>query len=213
MPKQAEARQAGIRREAEQRRRVLEIAKTLSGTLGTAFFQSIARDLTITFEADCAYVAEVAGTPTDRIRTVAVARKGEPSVNFDQSLSGTTSGQVLSDGLFACNKDARRLFPLDAVIQNLKAEGFIGVRLTDSSGQLAGLLAIVSRRPFASIHAVRLVLEAFVPRTAAELERKKSEDLRRQNEERYQAFISMNPDAMWRVEFDKPVPLSSNEDQ
>jgi signal transduction histidine kinase len=213
MPPEAEARQSRIRRETEHQRRVLEIATQLSGTLGADFFQSVVTHLANTFEADCAYVAEVAGTPRDRIRTVAVYRGGRVSAGFEQALLGTTSGQVLYDGLFACSKDAKSIFPLDALIQNLEAEAFIGIRLSDSSGDAVGLMALVSKRQFTRIQVIRSVLEAFVPRAVAELERKRTEDVRRQNEERYQAFISNNPDAMWRVEFDHPISLSLSEEQ
>src|SRR4029078_2311895 len=32
-------------------------------------------------------------------------------------------------------------------------------------------------------------------------------------EQRYRTFISMSSDAMWRVEFAKPVPLDASEDE
>src|SRR6185369_3354232 len=122
-------------------------------------------------------------------------------------------GQVLSDGLFACSREVRALFPLDDLIQSLDAEAFIGLRLMDSSGQIIGLLGMVSKRSFNSVPEMRAVLEAFAPRAAAELERKRSEDARRQNEERHEAFISRNPDGMWRIEFEKPIPLNLSEEQ
>jgi two-component system cell cycle sensor histidine kinase/response regulator CckA len=209
----AEPRQPRDRKEAEQRRRVLEIAKGLSVTLGADFFQSIVRHLATTFHADCAYLGELAGTRPDRIRTLAVFRGQEASQGFEQPLSGTASGQVLSDGSFACSRDAKHLFPTDDLIQGLDAEGFVGIRLADSTGQATGLLAMVSRHAFTAIQVARPVLDAFLPRAAAELERKRSEDMHRQNEERHEAFISSNPDAMWRIELEQPVPLNLAEDE
>jgi two-component system cell cycle sensor histidine kinase/response regulator CckA len=213
MAKQVEARQARVRKEADQRRRVLQTAMELSATLGADFFRSIVRHLATTFEADCAYLGELAGTPANRITTLAVFRGQEASQNFDQSLVGSASGQVLSDGSFACSRDAKRLFPEDDLIQNLDAEGYIGIRLSDSAGQIVGLLAMVSKDGYTNIQVVRSVLEVFVPRAAAELERKRSDDMRRQNEERHQAFISANPDAMWRVELEQPILLSLTEEE
>jgi two-component system cell cycle sensor histidine kinase/response regulator CckA len=212
MPKHAEARPR-VRRESDQQRRVVEIAKGLSGTLGNDFFQSIVRHLATTFQADCVYLGELAGTPADRIRTLAVFRDQRLTRNFELRLSGTASGQVLSDGSLACSRDVKRLFPLDDLIQALDAEGYIGIRLSDSNGQAAGLLAMVSKARYTNIQVARSVLEAFVPRAAAELERKRRDDIHRQNEERHQAFISSNPDAMWRIELEQPVPLSLAEEE
>ena len=213
MSRAAQARQTKDRREAGQRRRILEIAKGLSATLAGDFFGSIVKHLAATFECDCVYLAELTGTPPDRVRTLAVCRGQEVSANFEQTLEGTASGQVLSDGAFACSRDVARLFPMDELIVSLEAEGFLGIRLSDSAGQPAGLLAMVSKQGFSNIHVARSVLEAFAPRAAAELERKRREDIHRESEERHQAFISSNPDAMWRIEFEQPVPLSLPEEE
>ncbi len=213
MPEPAQSRKMRVRGETEQRRRVLQIAKRLSATLGADFFQSIVKYLSTTFQTDCTYLGELTRAPEDEIRTLAVCDGQELAQNFGQPLSGTASGQVVSDGSYACSRDAKLLFPLDHLIQTLEAEGFLGIRLSDSAGQAAGLLAMVSRKSFNNIQVVKSVLEAFVPRAAAELERKRSEDLHRQNEERLQAFIFANPDAMWRIEIEQPVSLGLPEEE
>ena len=48
---------------------------------------------------------------------------------------------------------------------------------------------------------------------AGELERKLAGAGHRENEERYRAFIASNPDAMWRMEFEHPIPLSLPEEE
>jgi len=98
-------------------------------------------------------------------------------------------------------------------MEAMDVEGYIGVRLSDSSSEPVGVVAMLSKHGFENSQAAKSVLDAFVPRAAAELERKRSDDTRRENEERHQAFISSNPDAMWRIEFDQPIPLSLTEEQ
>ena len=213
MSKPAEARQKKVRTEAAQRRNVVQIARGLSATVGKDFFQSIVNHLAATFQADCAYLGELAGTPIDRIRTVAVSRGQQSARNFEQKLSGTASGQVFLDGSFACMRDARRLFPLDDLIETLDAEGYLGIRLSDSTGLSTGLLAMVFKRELAKLQMAKSVLDAFVPRAAAELERKRSDDIHREIEEHHQAFISTSPDAMWRIELEQPMPLSLGEEE
>ena len=210
---QAETRRARVRRESDQRRLVLGIAKELSATLGADFFQSIVKHLARTFQADCVYLGELTGIRSHRIRTLVAIRGMETSPNFECKLEGTAAGQVLSDGTFACGKQAKLLFPLDALLQSLDAEGFVGIRLSDSKGQPEGLLAMISSTGFTDLTVVRSVLEAFVPRAASELERKRCEDLHTENEQRHRAFISNNPDAMWRIELEQPLPLSLPEEQ
>ncbi len=73
--------------------------------------------------------------------------------------------------------------------------------------------AIASEATMLDASLARSVLEAFAPRVAAEIERKRNDDLRRESEERHQAFIASNPDGMWRLEFDPAVPLDLPEDE
>src|SRR5206468_13015724 len=90
---------------------------------------------------------------------------------------------------------------------------YAGIRLSDAAGQPIGLIAVVSRQRVAEIQVLKSVLETFAPRTAAELDRKRHDDAYKENEERYHAFIHINPDAMWRIEFEQPVPLGLSEDE
>jgi PAS domain S-box-containing protein len=192
---------------------VLKIAKGLAATLGTDFFNSVVKHIVSVFHADCGYIAELSGEPAERVRTLAFFRKRRKSENFDQRISGTASGQVLMDGWFACSKDAAKVFQADDFLQEEQGEGYAGVRLSNSSGQPIGVLAIVSKVLLTDIQLIKSVLTALAPRAAAELERKRFEDLHLQNEQRYQAFISSNPDAMWRIEFPTPIPLTLSEDE
>jgi two-component system cell cycle sensor histidine kinase/response regulator CckA len=201
------------RLEAAKRRRVLEMAKGLSATLGKDFFNSLTQHLAGVFHADFAYVGELTGAHQDRIRTLAAYRKDGAPEDFQQGLSGTAAGRVLRDGVCICRKDATRMFPLDAQLSSLNAQGYAGIRLYDSVGQSIGVLAIASKQRLADAQLVESLLETFAPRTAAELERKRAEDVHRKNEERYHAFVSTNPDAMWRIEFSEPIPLSLPEDE
>ncbi len=204
---------ARSRMEAVQRRRVLEMAKGLSATLGKDFFRSLVQNLAAALAAEYVYIAELAGAKKDRLRTLAVYRKNGDPEDFEQGLSGTAPGRVLLDGIYACRRDAAQLFPRDAQLVSLRAQSYAGIRLSDSTGQPEGVLAVVCTERLADTRLMQSLLEAFAPRTAAELERKRVEDIHRENEERYQAFIATNPDAMWRVEFSEPIPVTLPEDE
>jgi two-component system, cell cycle sensor histidine kinase and response regulator CckA len=214
MPKSAAGRPHLLSRmETDHQKQVLDLARSLSATLGTDFFLSVVRHLATTFHADFVYLGEVPGSPADRVRTLAVFRKERIVKNFEQKLAGTASAQVLADGSFACSKDVATLFPLDTLLETLTAQGYAGIRLCDSNGQQIGILGVVTRGRLNDVRLVKSVLEAFAPRAAAELERKRSDDIHRENEERYHAFVASNPDAMWRIEFDQPIPVGLPEDE
>jgi PAS domain S-box-containing protein len=213
MHKEREVRRTKALRELNHRRQVLEVAKGLSATLGSDYFQSIVTHLAAAFNADYVFLAEVCDGAADRIRILAAAPVQEIPCDFGYDVSGTAAGQTLSDGEFARGRDIRRLFPTDSLIGKFEADGFIGARLSDSMGQPIGMIAMIAKEGFPNVHLAKSVLEAFVPRTAAELERKRFDEVHRENEERYHAFIATNPDAMWRIEFEQPIPLSLAEEE
>jgi len=202
-----------LRKDAAERRRILQIAKAVSATICSDFFNSAVSHLAAAFDADCVYIGELASPPATGIRTLAAFWKGEQSDHLDQSSSTTAAGHVLADGVFTCSKGASLFFPLDPLLDALHADAYAGIRLADSAGQIIGLLVLIRSGPPVNIGVVKAVLETFAPRAAAELERKRSDDLLRQNEERYRAFVSTNPDAMWRIEFEEPIPLDFSEEE
>jgi PAS domain S-box-containing protein len=206
-------RRRRVRVETERQRRVLQVAKVISGTLGGDFFQSLTEHLSRTLVVDCAYLAELTGPMQQKLRTISAYRDGASIGNFEQDLAGTASSQALTDGAISLSGDASRVFPLDPLLEELSAEGFVGVRLCDSAGQVLGLLAVANRARLQDSALVSSVLHTFAPRAAAELERKISYDTLRESEERYRAFISSSFDGMWRVELERPVPLSLSDEE
>ena len=195
------------------RRLALEIAQGLSATLGRDFFRSVVRHMAAACHADYAYLAELSEGPRNAVRTVAVYGKQSDLRDFEQPLAATPVERVLEDGFFACRRHTEQNFPSDTFLQSFAVEGYAGIRLSDSAGQPLGILAIASRQRLTDIRLVRSLLETFAPRAAAELEQKRADDARRENLERYRAFIANNSDAMWRIEFSEPIPLSLGEDE
>ena len=206
-------RRRRVRAQTQRQRRVLQMAEIISGTLGGDFFQSLTEHLSRTLVVDCAFVAEMTGPLRQKLRALSMYRDGSPIDNFEQDLAGTASSQVLTDGAISLSGDASRVFPLDALLQELSAQGFVGVRLCDSAGQIIGLVAVANRARLEDSALVSSVLQTFAPRVAAELERQMSYEALRESEERYRAFISSSFDAMWRVELERPVPLSLSQEE
>ena len=100
-------------RETEQQRRILEIAKIVTATVGQDFFRALVEHLATALHGDCVYLAELVHTPISRMQTIAVYRDGAPADNFAQDLQGSSANQVLEDGLLGWSKDVCRIFPAD----------------------------------------------------------------------------------------------------
>jgi PAS domain S-box-containing protein len=69
------------------------------------------------------------------------------------------------------------------------------------------------RQPIVSARGSQELLEIFATRASAELIRKQEEDRLRESEQRYRAFIARNSDALWRIEFEPPIPTDLPEQE
>ena len=211
MIKSAQTERAADRSHRETDRRVLQIANRVSATIGIEFFRSMVEHLAEVLQADCVYIGEFLGGQTERVKTLAVC----PDLpdGFEHELAGSASAQVALGKPCLCRAHARGRFPDDPLLARLGAEACAGIPLMNSGGHSLGLMMTVYRSPIADPDIPKTILEAFADRAAAELERKQRGEQLRQSEERHRAFIALNPDALWRVEFEPPVPTSLPEQE
>jgi PAS domain S-box-containing protein len=151
---------------------LVECDKTASGE---DFFQVLARYLAGSLDMDFVCI--------DRLqegllvaRTVAVYFDGKFEDNISYTLMDTPCGAVVQDKTCCFPSDVRHLFPKDTVLQEMKAEGYLGTILWGSQGQPIGLIAVISRKPLASHEVASYILQLVGVRAAAELERRQTQE-------------------------------------
>ena len=197
---------------AARNRRVLQIARQVSATIGLEFFQLMAKHLANALDADAIYIGEFLGGYMERVKALAALVDGEPD-SFQFELAGSAAVQIALGKPCACRAGALVRFPGDSMLSRLGAEAFIGVPLRNSDGRPSGLIMAVYRRAVPSLSVPKAMLEVFAPRASAELIRQQEEEKLRASEQRYRAFIENNADAMWRIEFAQPVSTSLPEQE
>jgi two-component system, cell cycle sensor histidine kinase and response regulator CckA len=188
----------------QHKRSVLQIARRVSATIGNDFFHAMAKHLAEALAADCVFVGEFIGGQVERVRTLAVFA-GSESEDFEYSLAGSASAQIALGNPVLFRSNAQTRFPSDEALAHFHAQAFAGIPLATSEGTPCGVLMALYRRPVPSLRLARSILEIFAPRAASELARKQEEEHIRESEQRYKAFVLLNADAMWRVEFEQPI--------
>ena len=192
----------------------LKLARQVSETIGTDFLSMLARQLAGVLEAKCVYVSEFVGGKTNRVRTLAAFVEGDRREAFEFPLEGSPDAEVTSGRPCTYPRAVREMFPGDPLLHDLEAEAWVGVPLNNSEGRASGVIAVIYAQPLRlEVHFVQSMLMMFAPRASAELDRKQTEDALRESEQRYRAFVQMNPDACWRIEFDEPIETALPEEE
>ena len=196
-----------------QKRSVLQIARQVSATIGNDFFRAMAKHLAQALAADCVFVGEFVGGQVERVKRLAVFA-GVESDDFEFELAGSAAAEIALGKAILCRAGAQRRFPSDKALKRLRADAFAGVPLIASEGAApAGVLMAVYRKTVPNLSVAKSILEIFAPRAAAELERKQEHERLSESEQRYRAFVSLNCDGMWRIEFEQPVSTEGTEEQ
>jgi two-component system, cell cycle sensor histidine kinase and response regulator CckA len=185
-------------------KKVLQVARRVSATIGTDFFQMIAKHLAKALVADCVVIGEFVSGPMEGVRTFGAYMDGQ-STKFEYDLAGSASASILLGKPCQGRQQAQTRFPEDKLLAMVGAEAFIGEPLVDMGGQPIGLIMALYRRPVTSFDVARRILQVFSARAAGELNRKREEDALRESDQRYRAFVARNLDAMWRIEFERPI--------
>ena len=176
------------RQRAEQ---ILKFLAQCGAAPGEDFFQSLAQYLAQSLGMDYVCIDRLEDG-SQAARTVAVFFDGKFEDNVSYTLKDTPCGDVVGKTICCFPEGVRHLFPKDAVLQEMRAESYVGTTLWGSQGQPIGLIALLGRRPLADSQAATSVLQLVSLRTAAELERRQAEAALRESEERYRnLFQSM----------------------
>jgi PAS domain S-box-containing protein len=173
---------------------------------GEDFFRALARYLAQTLEMDYVCIDRLEGEGLDA-RTVAVYFDGKFADNLVYALKDTPCGDVVGKTICSFPGNVRRLYPRDAVLQQMKAECYVGTTLWDSRGHPIGLIAVIGRQPRENISLMEAVLKLVAIRAAGELERRQAEA----ETKRLASFPMLNPrpvievDLAGRVHFANPT--------
>jgi PAS domain S-box-containing protein len=146
---------------------------------GEDFFRSLARFLAEALGADYVCIDRLEGDALIA-RTVAVWRDGGFDADVSYTLAQTPCGQAVGKSVCLYPRDVRRLFPDDAALQELEAEGYVATTLWGGDAPI-GLIALIFRRPLADSRLAETVLGLVAARAAGELQRRDAADALRRH--------------------------------
>ena len=124
------------------------LAHTSSMTSDEPFFNKLARYIAQCLNMDFVCIDRLEGDGLTAT-TVAVWCDGHFEDNVSYALKDTPCGDVVGKTVCCFPDMVCQLFPNDLVLQDLRAESYVGVTLWSHTGKPIGLIAVISRQPLA----------------------------------------------------------------
>jgi hypothetical protein len=148
-----------------------------------SFFYSLARFLAETLKMDYVCIDKLQGDLLSA-ETFAIYFDGKFDDNVTYTLKDTPCGDVVGKTICCFPENVRGLFQKDIVLQDMKAESYLGTTLWDSKNQPIGLIAVIGRQPIANPYLAETILKLATVRAAGELERINAEQALLKSEEK-----------------------------
>jgi two-component sensor histidine kinase len=138
---------------------------------GEDYFQALARHLAGQLGADYVCIDRL-HEGNLRATTLAVYFDGKFEDNVEYTLQDTPCGSVVGKTVCCFPRDVRGLFPRDQVLQDMRAESYVGSTLWDGKGKPIGLIALISRKTLEDPELARDILDLVAARSSGELARR-----------------------------------------
>jgi len=171
-----------------------------AATTGEDFFPALVRHISTALGVSHAFVTEV--VDGDRLHFLAAWADGQYLPNDTVDTAGTTCAIVLQEGSYYCNRDVIARFPQNPRLAPMQVESYQGIALQDRQGRILGTLCIFARQPIVDPERSEQILRVFAARAAAELERQRAEQARKQ----------LNQELEARVQ-ERTIQLAASEDR
>ncbi len=177
----------------EDERAFETLIEATSGAMGLEFFRGLVGELSKWLDAGTCAVSELV---EGKASIVAMIHNGEYVEDFVYDLAGSPCEQVQVGGYCVFEENVRALFPKDEILQEMGAEGYVGISLCDREGKAIGILSCLSLRPLKALPRMKEVFSIMAARASVELERIKAAEALKDSEEMMRAISETAQDAM-----------------
>ncbi|MCU0879293.1 MAG: ATP-binding protein [Pirellulaceae bacterium] len=173
----------------------------VSASTGQEFYQLLALHLADSLSCEYAEVGITSPEKSNHIRTLALVSHGKLLDNIEYDLAHTPCSNVLKRELCLYPSRVQQEFPRDQWLTDWQVDSYAGTPLISASGEVLGLICVMSKRPFPDPSAVGAALQIFAVRAAAEIERERATQSLQNSEEMFRQIAENIRDVFWLFDY------------
>ncbi len=197
-----------VDRETRAEQVLVSLAEEASDVGGQDFFASLVERLSITLELRSVLVAERVET-MDRYRSLAFWRDGKLAPEVEFSATDEPYRAIVEGKTLAIESGVRKQFVKDPILESLHADGFCGMPLRNSQGEVIGQLLLINDGPIdIDLHQLP-ALQVSAARASAELQRHRTEAVLLRSETNLRMMFNQMPAMTWTTDANLVLTSSS----
>lgn len=173
------------------------------------YFRALARYIYQSLDFEYVCIDKLSGDLLSA-ETLAIMHNGIFEDNVSYTLSETPCGQVVEDTICCFPKNIQTLFPNDAVLQQIRAESYVGTILYSRTGAPIGLIAAISTKELKRPSLSATLLKLIAIRASGELERQLAEEELRESEAKHRNLLETMQEGIMETDLDQRILFVNN---
>jgi|GEM_PF-878069 len=191
-----------ISEKAQAERQFSRLLAGISHSFGEQLYQKLVSSLAEVLSVDAALVGVRDPENPRQINSLAFWLDGELVEPVSYSLDGTPCDKVSGSEACLFSSGVAEMFPEDKELAELEIEGYLGIPLLDSAGNVTGLIVLLSRQPLDISPALASFLRILASRVEVEVQRSLTVDRLSHTEFNLRKAHQIASLGSWTVEID-----------
>jgi hypothetical protein len=184
-----------------------EIIKVTSKSTGRYFFKNITKHLAATFDAEYSFIARRIADDDSKFKIFYI-HGDDINTKFISTRNSFIENLIRGySSLYPTG--VSELFPNDSLLKETNSNSFFGSPFYDSSGQVMGVIGVLSSSQIEELPNARYMLNILGSRTAAELQRIRSKEMLRQQTRDLAEINHMKDKLLAVISNDLQAPLNT----
>lgn len=181
---------------------------SMLGTTGTDAFKTISKNVGTWMDADCVMIGEIEPDgKTVKARSMLLNDKEVP--DFSYNLIGSPCERTVAEECCIMHEDVAAEFPEFRILSENNIQGYIGISLKDSYGEIIGIFCIHTKKRLNISSSTRKILDIISVKAASELERSRMERTIRESEEKFRGIAERSSDLILIIDSNYQISYSS----